>query len=471
MNAAGLYIFAISLTILMFHPSAYGDELQELKKELQILEKKIEILEEEQEKQKKTLLEVKTHDAMDNIKFGADLRCAFDYVDYSSNKRRNEDNTLLSNRLILTMGAKPLESLFFKGALSVNKIYGGNSIMEPSQNFDWFGTVTPDDGTVRLREAYFVYTGAFHEKVPFSASVGRRPSLNGFPSNLRDDDDPASPLSHAVNMEFDGASFKIDLEKTTDIDGMFLKFCYGRGFSETAGKVMQDERQSGYYYSKDNEDYTNLDIVGAYLEIINDGQYRLSTSFLRGFHVPGLKDLSDYSKGFKDVGDIDLFALTGAIDGFGFDSGKFLENSIVFASFALSRTYPLGDEKMLGSSESETGYAFYTGVQFPLLLTKGGKLGLEYNYGSKYWRSFTYGEDTITGSKAAARGNAYEIYIIQPIVGEYLTLVTRFTRIDYNYSGSDMFAGDSGIPVKIANSDNEYLKSSNNFRLYLRYRF
>lgn len=39
----------------------------------------------------------------------------------------------------------------------------------------------------------------------------------------------------------------------------------------------------------------------------------------------------------------------------------------------------------------------------PVVVTKDGKIGLEYNKGSKYWRSMTYGEDTMVGSKLAAR--------------------------------------------------------------------
>ncbi len=450
--------------MFLFSSPLFCDELADLKK-------KVEKLEENDKKLREMLLKVKKHDAMDNIKFGADFRVTYDYVDYSSSGYHNEYNDILSYRLILTMGAQPTDNLFFKGALAVNKIFGGNRISESTQNFDWFGTVTPDDNILRLREAYFVLSGDLHERIPYSLSIGRRPSLNGLGLNKRDDDEPASPLSHAVNMEFDALSFKIGLEEITEIQGMYLKFCYGRGFSETSGRVLQDPNQAGYFYSAGDDEYTNLDLAGFYLEFFNDSQYRLSSSAFRAFNVPGLKNTSDFNEGFKDIGDIDVFVITGEIDGFGFDSGDFLEDTALFVSFALSNTDPLSEknETMLGSSKKKTGYSFYTGLTIPVLLTSDGRLGLEYNYGSKYWRSFSYGEDTITGSKVAARGNAYEVYFLQPILESYLTLQARYTYIDYTYSGSEMFFGDTGTPVKIEGSGS--VKTSQNVRVAIRYRF
>ena len=100
--------------------------------------------------------------------------------------------------------------------------------MNGYQNMDWYATQTPSgDANVRLREAYFLYFGQMGE-MPYTVSFGRRPSTDGFMTNLREDNDhPASPIGHNINMEFDGASFKFDFDKLTGISGLYFKNCYG----------------------------------------------------------------------------------------------------------------------------------------------------------------------------------------------------------------------------------------------------
>jgi hypothetical protein len=118
--------------------------------------------------------------------------------------------------------------------LGVYKAFGQTNMVQTTmfQDFDWYGTQKPGDSTIKLREAYFLYFGDMGD-VHYSASFGRRPSVDGFMTNLRADNaDPASPVGHNINMEFDGASFKFDLDKVTGISGMYVKICLGRGFSD-----------------------------------------------------------------------------------------------------------------------------------------------------------------------------------------------------------------------------------------------
>jgi len=69
------------------------------------------------------------------------------------------------------------------------------------------------DNTLKVRQAYWLYLGdsAFGLDMPWTFSIGRRPSTNGFLANLRDDDPAQSPLGHIINVEFDGLSSKLDL--------------------------------------------------------------------------------------------------------------------------------------------------------------------------------------------------------------------------------------------------------------------
>ena len=127
---------------------------------------------------------------------------------------------------------------------------------------------------------------------------------------------------------------------------------------------------------------------------------------------------------------------------------------------------------MLGSPDAKTGYSEWVGLQFPSLISKEGRWGVEYNHGSKYWRSITYGEDTNIGSKLAARGNAYEAYFTEPLVDNVLSFQLRYTYINYDYMGSNAFFGDSGLSTKIsATGTPNAVKEAQDIRAYLRYKF
>lgn len=74
------------------------------------------------------------------------------------------------------------------------------------------------------------------------------------------------------------------------------------------------------------------------------------------------------------------------------------------------------------------------------------RLGLEYNWGSKYWFNFTGAEDSLVGSKLATRGQVFEAYYIQPIYKDNFFLTLGGQYYDYEYTGS---GNPLGKPVKI----------------------
>ena len=127
---------------------------------------------------------------------------------------------------------------------------------------------------------------------------------------------------------------------------------------------------------------------------------------------------------------------------------------------------------MLGSPDDETGTSFWVGTQMPNLT--GGKFGLEYNHGSKYWRPFTYGEDTMIGSKMAVRGNAYEAYWTQPLIKDVFSMQIRYTYLDYEYTGSNAFFGDDGTPLTMSEAvgnNMDPVETAQDLRVYFRYRY
>jgi hypothetical protein len=101
---------------------------------------------------------------------------------------------------------------------------------------------------------------------------------------------------------------------------------------------------------------------------------------------------------------------------------------------------------------------------------------LEFNHGSNYWRPITYGEDTLIGSKIAARGDAYEVYFTEPLVKDILTFQLRYTYIDYDYSGSNGFFGSmTGTPMSMDQAIGMVrfyvVDKAQDIRAYIRYKF
>jgi len=444
---------------------------------------------------KAQISEVKAHDANDNIKWSVDLRTSYDAVDYKIKGLSDQDNGVWTNKLILGMAAQPADNLVFKGSLGAYKAFGQTNMATNGtmfQSFDWYGTQKPSDSAIKLREAYFLYFGNMGD-MPYTASFGRRPSVDGFLTNLRaDNENPASPIGHNINMEFDGASFKFDLDKLTGISGMYVKLCLGRGFSETRGSYsMSSTGGFNSSYSEDG-DTPNMDLAGLIWQIYDNGQYKVMANYFKGFNMMDINvydvQLISSASGttyqnplfkFSDVGDLTGGALSLQVNGIGDGISDFLDDSIFFVSYAFSKTDPnnsvLGTTSgsavggMLGSTDSETGSSIYTGIQIPSFF-EGHRLGLEYNHGSKYWRSFTYGEDTLVGSKLAARGDAYEIYYTLPLVGKNLTAQLSYLYIDYDYTGSDTFFGWTGTPQDV-NKATGAVQSAQNVRASLRYRY
>jgi hypothetical protein len=77
------------------------------------------------------------------------------------------------------------------------------------------------------------------------------------------------------------------------------------------------------------------------------------------------------------------------------------------------------------------------------------------------------------GSKIAARGTAIEAYYTHKLT-KALSAQIRYTKIDYDYTGSNGFFGDGGTPMKISDAKLAGLnpvESAQDIRAYIRYRF
>ncbi|MFT7861012.1 MAG: DUF3373 family protein, partial [Sulfurimonas sp.] len=352
------------------------------------------------------------------------------------------------------------------------------------------------DDTLRVRNAYFLYKNStfLGTDVPWTFSLGRRPSTNGHIINLRDDDHAASPQGHSINVEFDGLSSMFKLSKLTGVRGMYIKFCAGRGGTNAAPKFFSMEQNGTVVpnapYATTEGDLADIDLAGFIFRAYSDGQYTVDTQF---YYANNLIDANMVTPttmdGMKTVGGLYSATASFMVNGIGDGINDFLDETTFFVSGAVSKTDPKSDSRMLyaennldGSTnvagESKTGYSIYTGVQFPSLISYDGRWGLEYNHGTKYWRSITYSEDTNIGSKVAARGDAYEAYFTEYLVEDILSMQIRYTYIDYKFTGSNGFFGDTtGASMKISDIPASNPMAANivdkaqDIRFYLRYKY
>jgi len=447
-----------------------GVQASSLSAKLSSLEAELADLKKQVKKQNKKINKVKAHDSGDNIKWGADFRTAYDNINYDmANGATEKNDSLYSMRLWLNMAYAPDQNNIFKGQLSMNKAFGAdfaspvNRAFSLGGQFDWTSNEALTDNSLKVRQAYWLYLGenAFGADMPWTFSIGRRPSTGGFIANLREDDAASSPLAHMINVEYDGLSSKLDLSNVTGVPGMSVKLCMGKG-STNAQPLFTTATP---YADGDFSGVDEVTLAGLIIEPYNDGQFVTKAMFYRAWDVPGQDGPTPDISGdpmnpsvalvtdpqFYNYGNMDGAVFSVLVDGLT-EEGYFADAK-VFGSFGWSESNPDTGNMMLGSAESESGTSYWFGAYLPVTDGEGedyGTVGLEYNHGSEYWRPFTYAEDTMVGSKVAARGDAWEAsYTYQ--INEALSLQARYTNIDYEYTGSNGFFGNySGASNKIS---------------------
>lgn len=415
-----------------------------------------------------------------NLKFGVDFRTSVDNIQYKmADGSKQKNDALFTNRLWLNMNYAATKNLSFTGQLAYNKIFGERAVTTARSDmdgFDWVSAESAHNDTLRVRSAYFFYQDDefLGTDIPWTISIGRRPSTQGHLINLRDDDPASSPLAHAINVEFDGASAKFGMEEVTGLTGSYFKLCAGRGMSEAEPRFNTATPYAGNGTAKTN----NIDMAGIIIVPYDDKQYSIGMQYTYANNLIDLNQSNPTGAVMETVGGLHTATGFAMVNGIGDGWSEFLDDSLIFVSGAMSKTDPYhgtGKQGMLGSLDSQTGYSYWIGTQFPSLISDEGRWGAEFNHGSNHWRPITYGEDTLIGSKIAARGDAYELYFTEPLVDDILTFQLRYTYIDYDYAGSNGFFGsNSGTPTAISSnmaSPSSYVDKAQDIRAYIRYRF
>jgi len=461
-----LLVSTVAVASLFAAPS-----IEDLQKQLQILQAQIQELKKAQDEQAKAVKEVKSTQETtaanlqevkqshyeDHINFHYGLRSALDVIHQETKKGKVYDNTVLTNKVQLQGVAKPSDNLKATLTLEAYNVFGMNQVDNTGyDNSNWTASETPDDTNLRVKEAFFNYF--FGEDGEYMFSAGRRPAVGGYPANLREGDVPTSPIAHLINMEFDGFSLWLRPDAMGSMGedyGTNLKFCFGRGYSSIDGKFANN----GAAYSDEGKNPNN-DMGGFLFVPYNDDQYSVWWENIYAWNVMGYNDDNKMDALGNYMGSNLIFKA----DGIGDEISDFMDDTKAFISFAWTRTLPDKDKKMLGSTAEKTGTSIWVGADMDGF-GDNDRWGVNYVHGSKYFRPMTYGEDTLAGSIAAVRGNAYEVYYNKTII-EHLTASLRATYFRYNHAGSDAFFGNNGNP------DNEdYVKKASDIRAYIRYQY
>lgn len=409
----------------------------------EVLEEQNEVLEELDDKSE-------AWDLASRFKFSGDFRARLDYYNADTVFGRSlENDTLWTNRLRLNMRVKATEDLEFKGRLAMYKTWGNQSAFTDDSGAMWpvfDGNVsrTPGESSALYVDRAFVNWNNIAD-LPMWFSIGRRPTTDGPPSEVRlgVDERLATPMAF-MNWPFDGLTLGYGWNWGTDAMGTSkIRFCYGRGFedgleADTLGNVddmdfagiswdiMKTEERFAYiqsFMAFDVINYPNFQDPIINQEFGNMSGLGPRTNLGDIWHTAAVYQ-SQIGKNFQ------YFLSAGYSQTQPNSNGMFND----FAAMGAGLTGPNTDE--------EDGYSFYAGIRYDID-DAGLKLGAEYNYGSEYWVAMSPGHDEIYQSKLAARGQVYEVYLIYDLptgeaISEYAKTFIRlgYQHYEYDYAGS-----------------------------------
>lgn len=371
-----------------------------------------------------------------------------------------QNETLYTNKFGLDLTAKATQNITVHAKLGMYKSFGsqddsqvtGNYFADRVGVFDGTLGHIPSDSYLNVDRAYATWSNIFDQPLWFS--VGRRPSTDGAPSNLRlNRERPGNGgvPSLMVNYAYDGMT----IGYAPDIDalpGAYAKICYGRGFD------------SGIKTSTNS--IKDMDMMGIIINPIDTDPLRVWLQWNHAFDLLDFPVMNNTA-----FGNTAPATNLGAVDWLGAGVLSTLKNigpgSLnLFTDVALSMTHPnsnvsgqAGFQGLLTGGffnpeapKDKTGWAVSAGVRYDL--PSRTKIGFEFNHGSKDWITMAFAADDLWTSKIGTRGNVYEPYIIQELnlkpISSYFSKVffkLGYQYYDFEYTGSNNWVG---APKKIS---------------------
>jgi hypothetical protein len=305
--------------------------------------------------------------------------------------------------------------------------------------FDGNSTRTPSDNALRVDRAYVNFNNIGGAPVWFS--IGRRPTTDGNPANIRMNLSERSGTPLIMDYPFDGATLGYAYKWGGDLGAGRVRFCYGRGFEDGL--------------QVDGDGMEDMDFAGISWDILQKGDRFLYAQTYMAMNVINYPNFQDpiIDANFGAMSGMGDRVNVGNIQHSGLMYMDKVANLNFFATGGWSRSDPNENgmfndyvAMMMGSganTSSENGYHAHLGIRYDID-SIGLKLGAEWNYGSQYWIGFTPGHDDLYQSKIAARGNVYELYTIYdlptgPVISKYAKTFIRigYQRYEYDYAGSN----------------------------------
>ncbi len=394
--------------------------------------------------------DVETLSLIDKVKFGVEFRTRNDnYFAEAGDGEKAEDTNVWSNRLRLNMHSKITDDLSFYGRLSIYKNWSEGYINSYDGMADYMDGRKPESSSMYVERAYIDWKIVEAGSVPITLTIGRQPSGDGPSYQFRENGKRKSTYSA---LSFDGASDGIvatfDLAQTTKLPDAKLRIAYGKAVQDNYYENLLTT-QDMFDPAQENGD-TNL--IGIFfdtgLNLGNESLLQLSWVHADNVGYAGVElgniDLFTGLIEYPKVGgtNLDLFASVGV------SVSKPTGNTVDMSGFGMGHWGMLDTSATAdtATTESQVGHAFWFGgrYKFDAPSLNNPRIGLEFNYGSENWFSFTQGSNDLT-NKLATRGSGVEAYYTQPI-NRYAYLRVGVQMLDYDYTGSNNYMG---APTKV----------------------
>ncbi len=338
-----------------------------------------------------------------------------------SNGTKYYNPNQLSTKFMLNMDSTITKDMKFTGRLSMFKNWASTN----GSTIDATEGRRANGSEMFVERAYVDYT-AIKGDVPVIFTIGRQPSSDGLSHQFKDNTVRKSTYSAMiVEGNADGLLATIDLKKATGMENAAVRFAYTKLYqaeSCTAAGCSSTGGNMG----------TNVD-TPLYGIFVDGAIPNVSGSLVQVAYVKTDDIVNPQANGTtKSGGDLSLFNIMVELT-------NFAESGVdIFGHYGVSKSNPTtGVVGLYGAQIDGSGSAYWLGGRYDLSrVSKGfGKIGYEYNHGSKNWTNLTGGSYDIT-NKLATRGSAHEVYYIQPINKfAYAKLGAQMIKYDYTGSG------------------------------------
>jgi len=450
--------------------------IETLLQEVTLLKEKIASLQQTQNKNSEAIDElfdttddVEANMLKDKIKFGLDFKTYLDnfsktYADGQSIKSSN----IWSNKLMLNMKADITKNMNFYGRLSMYK-YWGSSTIHPYTYYDNMQGRVPAGSSLYVERAYINWFFNTNSSLPMALTIGRQPSSDG-PSNQFKDNTVRKGTYSALLYDgaADGLVFTANLSQLLHTPQTFLRVGYSKGFgySETSNNV------GNAFVGASNNDIEDTNVLGIFLDTpffgIDNSLVQLSYSKMLDIVANPLENNSSSN---TNIGTLDLY---GAM----LEATNFKNTNLdFFLQLGYSVAHPNGNSYLNyggllnsnGETSNKEGYSLWIGERYGFGEQQHFKIGLEYNHGSQNWINLTQGSFDVY-NKLSTRGDAYETYFMY-VINRYSNIRLGYIYIDYDYSGSGWFVGESqkiessmqNAGANVSSLESLYLKMSLHF--------